>query len=110
MKAGNGTVYETKPNGARLLNVRGEQSVDILGYWDTREGIYLCQTSLTKFDDIQSLCDASTSVTINARLSLLEYEQLQPRTRIYYEGVLYVWTEAQYSKDVVTLKLSKISA
>lgn len=110
MKAGNGTVYETKPNGARLLNVRGEQSVDILGCWDTRENIYLCQTALSKFDDLQNLCDASTSVTVKARLSLLEYEQIQPRTRIYYDGVLYVWTEAQYGKDVVTLKLSKISA
>lgn len=110
MKAGNGMVYETKPNGARLLNVRGEQSVDILGCWDTRENTYLCQTALSKFDDLQNLCDASTSVTVKVRLSLLEYEQIQPRTRIYYEGALYVWTDAQYSKDVATLKLSKISA
>lgn len=73
-------------------------------------GDYLARVELPKNAGLQALCDASTSVTIKARISLLEYEQIQPRTRIYYEGVLYVWTEAQYSKDVVTLKLSKISA
>lgn len=109
LPAGNGAIYED--NGDyKTLFVREEPGADIFGYYDEREPLWLCRVKMQKNDDIQSLCDASTSVTIKARLSLLEYEQIQPRTRIYYEGVLYVWTEAQYSKDVVTLKLSKISA
>lgn len=69
---------------------------------------YMLRTSLMRNVTMQALCDASTSVTINARLSLLEYEQLQPRTRIYYDGVLYVWTEARWSDGVAKIQLAKI--
>lgn len=89
-----------------LLSTENE---DTLADADTTESLMLRAQPL-KNENLQSLCDASTSLTIDVCLSLLEYEQMQPRTRIYYDGVLYVWTEAQYSKDVVTLKLSKISA
>ena len=70
----------------------------------------MARASLPINENLQSLCDASTGVTIKARMSFLEYNNIGAKTRIYYDGVLYVWTEAQYSKDVVTLKLSKISA
>lgn len=70
----------------------------------------MARASLPINENLQKLCDASTSVTIKARMSLLEYNSIGAKTRIYYDGVLYVWTEAQYSKDVATLKLSKISA
>lgn len=59
---------------------------------------------------IKSLCDASTSLTLKARLTLQEYESITEHTAILYAGTRYVWTEAQYSKGVVTLKLSKIPA
>ena len=73
-------------------------------------GDYLARVELLKNTGVQSLCDASTGVTIKARMYFLEYNNIGAKTRIYYEGVLYVWTEAQYSKDVVTIKLSKIPA
>lgn len=69
----------------------------------------MARASLPINENLQSLCDASTGVTIKARMSFLEYNNIGAKTRIYYDGVLYVWTEAQYSKDVVTLKLSKIN-
>ena len=70
----------------------------------------MARASLPINANLQNLCDASTCVTIKARMSFLEYNNIGAKTRIYYEGALYVWTEAQYSKDVVTLKLSKINA
>ena len=70
----------------------------------------MARASLPINAKLQNLCDASTCVTIKARMSFLEYNNIGAKTRIYYEGALYVWTEAQYSKDVVTLKLSKINA
>ena len=70
-------------------------------------GNYLARVELPKNAGLQTLCDASTAVTIKARLSLVEYESITPKTTLYYDGVRYVWTEAQYSKDVVTFKLSK---
>lgn len=56
---------------------------------------------------LQALCTASTMTQIKARLTLLEYEQITPKTRIYCNGSFYVWTEAQWSKGVATFKLSK---
>lgn len=70
-------------------------------------GDYLARVELPKNAGLQALCDASTSVTIKARMSLLEYEVITPKTALYYDGVRYVWTEAQWSKGVATFKLSK---
>ena len=70
-------------------------------------GNYLARVELIKNAGLQTLCDASTSVTIKARMSLLEYESIGSKTALYYDGVRYVWTEAQWSNGVATLKLSK---
>ncbi len=105
LPAGNGAIFGTH----QTLYVRGEQGADIFARYDSNSPVYLCRVGLEKNDDIQALCDASTSVTIKARLSLLEYERIQPRTQLYYDGVLYMWTEIQYSKGVATFKLSKIN-
>ena len=109
---------QTVPFSEGCVNYEGAVEIVEVAEDNEKDTVADAATSVTRMaraslpinENLQNLCDASTSVTINARLSLLEYEQLQPRTRIYYDGVLYVWTEAQYSKDVVTLKLSKISA
>lgn len=70
-------------------------------------GAYLARVELIKNAGLQTLCDASTAVTIKARMSLLEFESVTPKTLLYYDGVRYVWTDAQWSKDVATFKLSK---
>ena len=70
-------------------------------------GNYLARVELPKNAGLQTLCDASTSVQVRARMTLLEFDHITPKTLIYYAGARYVWTEAQWSKGVVTLKLSK---
>lgn len=92
--------------GERTL-LRAENG-ETLADADTAENSML-RVQLLKNSNLQLLCDASTSITLQVSMSLLEYEGIQAKTAIYYEGALYVWTEAQYSKDVVTLKLSKIN-
>ena len=71
---------------------------------------YLGRIYLTKNQTIQDLCDESTAMDLSASMSLLEFSRIVPKTLFYYNGVKYVWTDAQYSKGVVTLKLSKINA
>lgn len=66
--------------------------------------------AIPKNAGLQALCDASTSVEIRACISYLEYEQIKPKTLLYYDGVKYVWTESNWSKGVATFKLSKINA
>lgn len=67
----------------------------------------MLRVGLQKIAGLQTLCYASTSVTIKARMSLVEFESVTPKTLLYYDGVRYVWTEAQWSKGVATFKLSK---
>lgn len=69
---------------------------------------YLGRTMLAKNAFIQTLCDASTAVELDARMTLLEFSRVVPKTLFTYEGTRYVWTEAQWSKNVATLKLNKI--
>ena len=71
---------------------------------------YLSRTSLVKSDIMQSVCDLSTSIELTAKMPLFEFVRLDSEKGIYYAGTPYVWTEAQWSKDVATLKLSKTIA
>lgn len=67
----------------------------------------MARASLPINDGLQGLCDESTSINMQVRMSLLEYESIGSKTALYYDGVRYVWTEAQWSKGVATFKLSK---
>lgn len=71
---------------------------------------YLTRVTLPACAGIQRLCDASTAVQIQARMPMLLFERLSAKTAIYFDGVRYVWTEATWNKNAVTLKLSKIIA
>lgn len=66
--------------------------------------------SVPKNAGLQALCDASTSVSIQARMTYLEFTLITPKTLLYFEGVRYVWTEANWTKNVATIKMSKIPA
>ena len=72
--------------------------------------IYGLRCELPKNAGLQALCDASTSQSIRARISFLEYEGIKPKTILFFDGVRYVWTESNWSKGVATFKVSKISA
>lgn len=102
---GKTTTYE----GMAVLSVADENQADVLG--DTRTTAKaMVNVMPNKNANLQALCDASTSLTVSVRMTLAEYESLGSKVCLLYAGTLYVWTEAQYSKGVVTLKLSKIPA
>lgn len=63
---------------------------------------------LTKNATIQRLCNVSTQIELSVRMTLLEYEQIKPKMLLYYDGALWIWTEANWSDNVATIKLSKI--
>lgn len=71
---------------------------------------YGTRVELQKNSGLQSLLDASTCITIQVHMTLLEFNQLQPKKALYFEGVRYVWTEANWTKNVATIKMSKIPA
>lgn len=80
------------------------------GVMCAKNSIYGERVSLPKNAGLQALCDASTSQSIRAYISYLEYEQIIPKTILFFDGVRYVWTESNWTKGVATFKVSKISA
>ena len=57
---------------------------------------------------IQSLCDASTQVEVQARMSAYEYAQITAKTRILCRGTEYVWTSRSWQKDTAKFVLAKL--
>lgn len=89
------------PNGtAALADANVPSNVD--------GGMFRVQ--LLKNAGLQALCDASTSVQVQARMTYLEFTQIKPKTLLFYDGVRYVWTEAQWSKGIASFNSSKIPA
>ena len=66
------------------------------------------QMPLTKSSPLQTLCDRSTAIEAKVYMSLQEWEELTPKTRVQVRGLRYVWTSGTWSKGVATLNLSQI--
>ena len=96
-------------NYVEVVEVEANNEKDTLANADTT-ATRMARASLPINDDLQGLCDESTSLQLQVRMSLLEYEGIGSKTALYYDGAKYVWTEASWTKDTATLKLSKIPA
>lgn len=57
---------------------------------------------------IENLCDKSTKCEASFKMSLYEFEQLSPKTIIYYNGLRWMWVECEWSKNVCKLILQKV--
>lgn len=96
-------------SGVELVEVQEDNESDTIANADTTAA-RMARAALPLNPNLAALCQASTAITVSARMTLQEYEALAAKVTILYAGTRYVWTEAQYSKGVVTLKLSKIPA
>lgn len=79
------------------------------------DGIMVCgaaacglRISLPKNAGLQALCDASTQIQVGARLTLLDYERITPKTLIYVDGTEYVWTSRNWQNNEAQFTLAKI--
>ena len=89
-------------NGALYIE---NAEADTIGATGTQ---YLTRVQLIKNNGLQSLCNASTALSAQIRMTLFEFNQLNAKTAIRMRGVRYTWTEAQWAKDVATIKLAKM--
>lgn len=96
-------------SGVELVEVQEDNESDTIANADTTAA-RMARAVLPLNPNLAALCQASTAIALRARMTLQEYEALAAKVTILYAGTRYVWTEAQYSKGVVTLKLSKIPA
>ena len=59
---------------------------------------------------IQGLCDASTSLDVTCRMTAWEYAGITPHMLLYYDGVLWTWTEMQWQEGEAVIKLAATPA
>ena len=57
---------------------------------------------------MQALCSKSTKVTATFKMSFYEYNQITSHTLLQVGGVRYVWTDAQWQKNVAKFTLSAV--
>lgn len=69
---------------------------------------FLGRVRLSKNAFIARLCDQSTMIEVRVRMSAYEHSLITPKTKILLDGTLYIWTESDWSKDVVRLLLAKM--
>lgn len=95
-----GEIQEHQLLGANETKTIADASVNVQA---------LTRIHLNTNSGIMELCDASTCITVQARMNFMEYEQrITPKTIIFHQGSRYAWIEAQYNKGVVKMELAKI--
>lgn len=67
---------------------------------------YLQRVELTKIAAIQDFCDTSTSLQLEAMMNILQYKQITPTTLLRYDGAQWAWSELQWNKERVQMKLA----
>lgn len=85
-----------------------ENETDTLANADATPKMIRCELPLNS--GMQGLCEASTSIALQVFMRLIEFDTISSQTTFYYNGVRYVWTEANWMKNVATIKISKIPA
>lgn len=81
---------------------------DFVAYLSTgTNNEYMRRVRMEKNDDIQNLCDRSTQIKIEARMPLLQYDSIKPKTGLLVDGSTYLWTERSWQKDVAKMTLAK---
>lgn len=88
-----------------LLFVRAN---DLILADTSQAGEYLNRARLNGSAGVQSLCTRSTMIEAAIACPLEMFAQIGCKVLLQVGGMRYVWTEANWSKGVATLKLSQI--
>lgn len=98
-----------------LQTYRDEQGEEITEIIADKPTIASCgsveqmeRINLSRVQDVQSLCDASTKIMASFVCSLSAFVSLPEDCRIWHNGALWVWTDATFLKGTINITLQKI--
>lgn len=82
----------------------------MIGYQDTQFANQhaLFAVSLPQNSLLQQLCDKSTSMQLQASMTMFDFMNMKDNSRLYINGNLYIWTSATWSKGVATIEIQKL--
>jgi hypothetical protein len=98
--------FDAEENYGDTLYADGIMVADKIAPDGSRYGL---RVTLSKNEGLQSLCDASTQVEVQARMNVYEYAQITSKTKIVVRGTAYVWTSRSWQNDVAKFTLAKLS-
>lgn len=73
-------------------------------------GFYMGNINIPANNTIRGLADTSTTVDVQARMSLLQFDSIDQKTIIYYDGAYWVWMIGQWSNDIAEMTIARIRA
>ena len=69
----------------------------------------MLRVTIPTIGGLQNLCDRSTQIKIEARMPLLHYDAIKPKTGLLVDGSTYLWTERSWQKDVAKMTLAQFT-
>lgn len=57
---------------------------------------------------VSRLVEKSTSISVTVRMKIFDFDRIASDTVFWFSGSRWVWTEAKWSKDTVTLELAQL--
>lgn len=86
------------------LKIAAAETLALAGGTDA----YMRRVDIKHVELLQRLCDASTQISVRARMPFFEFEQIDSKNTFNVNNTIYAWTEATWQKDVATLTLQKL--
>jgi len=86
------------------LKIAAAETLALAGGTDA----YMRRVDIKHVELLQRLCDASTQISVHARMPFFEFEQIDSKNTFNVNNTIYAWTEAAWQKDVATLTLQKL--
>ena len=68
----------------------------------------MTRVGITRNPLVTRLVEKSTSISVTVRMKLFEFDRIASDTVFWFDGSRWVWTEAKWSKDTVTLELAQL--
>lgn len=68
----------------------------------------MTRAGITRNPLVSRLVEKSTSISVTVRMKMFEFDRIASDTVFWFNGSRWVWIEAKWSKDTVTLELAQL--
>lgn len=86
------------------------QDSDVYTLAANTSGFYMGNINIPANNTIRGLTDTSTTIDVQARMSLLQFDSIDQKTIIYYDGAYWVWMSGQWSNDIAEMTIARMRA
>lgn len=70
--------------------------------------LLMTRVGITRNPLVARLVEKSTSISVTVRMKMFEFDRIASDTVFWFNGSRWVWIEAKWSKDTVTLELAQL--